>query len=211
MIVLWVLLALVALVVLILFSSVSLDIRWDEEAQIRLRFWFLRFDLLRLLQSPGEEKKKKKQAESAASQGSEKKKKRTAGEFLDFLRFLSRLLKEGFRQLLSRAKIRVNRLELTVAHEEPDRTAILYGLACPAVYQLCETVKRFTRSRIDYRRVAVTSDFTAKSFRARLDLRVSLRVLDFLAVLVKVLALLQEIKISSGGKDYERNSIEASH
>lgn len=219
MIVLWILLILLALILLLLFAPITIILRWNEQLQVKVRFLFITLDVLKLAKGNDKKKENKKKKPSkkqkktpvTTEEAAPQKKKRSLSELLDFIGFLAKLLKEVLQEFFSRLKIRVRKLKIVVAHEEPDRTAMLYGLVCPAVYQLCEIVNHFTRSDIDYNNVFVHSDFSSDKFRAELDLRLSIRIIDLLATGAKALAAFQLLKSNAGGTVHERNSLETSH
>ena len=218
MIVLCVLLGLLSLVLLLLFSSVHLRIRWEEEIKVRIRFWFVSLDLLRLLTPEKESKKKKdkktkpkvKKKEEAVAVPAEKK-KRSFSDWMGFLKFFSRLLGEMIGELVARLRVRVKKLRLTVAASEPSRTALLYGIASPLVYQLCEAVNRFTKSEISYKNVGVYSDFSSDHIKGSADITLSLRLIDLLFIGAPALAILPRMKYFKGGSQNERDPVEASY
>lgn len=209
MIVLYIILAVTAFVVLLLFSSLKLYVKWDESLSLKAGFWFIRLDLLKLIEKkPKENKKSKKQKEKHTENKPEEKKKRSFSDIIGFVKFITKLLKKALKELSAALKIKVNKLDVTVASSSPDKTAMLYGTVCSAVYQLCEVINRFTRSDIAPEKIRIESDFILPDMKAELDIRLSLRVIDIIRTGGIVLLTLTELK---GVDQNERNTLETSH
>ncbi len=211
MIALWIVLAVVAFFVLLLLSSIHLKIRWEDALKVRVRFWFVSLDLLRPRASSKKKKQKKSPKKEKAPPTPSQGQKRSFSDWIGFLKFLLKLFKEVPREFVSRLRIRVKRLRLFVASPQPDQTALLYGAVCPLVYQVCEVANRFTKSEITYQNVGVYSDFCSQKIRGKVDIRLSLRVIDLLFIGARALLFLQELKFLKGGSDNERDPVETSH
>ncbi|MBQ9544866.1 MAG: hypothetical protein IJV00_07055 [Clostridia bacterium] len=196
-----------------LLSRVHLRFVYEEKPKLKLRFWFITLDLKKLLDRPKKEKKKKaekkKKPAPVQENAPEEKKKRSFSETLDSIRFITRLLKKLLKDLFSRLRIRVSALRMSVGASEPHVTALLYGAAQPAVFQLCELASHFLDCRIDYKKVGVYPYFPGAYFDAECDADVSLRIIDALILGLKALKVLITVKTKKGENKDERNTVEA--
>lgn len=206
-----------ALIFLILISKISLRVSFDEKLSVTAGFWFIRVDILKLVSKkrdakPSEEKKKRKKKKPVQTEETAEKKKRSVGELLDFLGFITSLLKELFSKLFDKLFIDIRKLEITVATDDPCRTALLYGAAAPAVYQLTEAAKRFLRCRADYKNIGVRSDFCSAVPKAAVDAVFSLRIAAILSLGLTAVGYLVKMKNETKRRTrHERYPVEAGH
>ena len=213
MIFLQILAALVGLIVLTLASNLHLRICAGDSFAVTVRFWFLRFALTGASPDRKKEKRKTKNKKKPTKQKAvinekKEKKKRTLGDVLGLVRFLTRIFLRLLQILSKVLKIRVKRLYLTVGSDSPDKTAMLYGTYCGAVYSLCECLQRFTRCKLDYKDVAVHTDFLIAKPKVDMDIRLSIRIVRIFSVLFQLLGVLQELKSNQGENNYERDHVE---
>ena len=214
MTVLYILAAVAAFFALILFSRVHLRFVYEGAPKLKIRFWFVSLDLMKLIdrrkKSKKTEKKKKTTASAhKAAPDESKKKKRSFDELIDFVGFITRFLKRLLKELFSRLRIRIRTLRITVGASEPHVTAALYGSASAAVYQLCEAASRFLDCRCDYRGIGISPDFIGASFSAECDADFSVRVADVLSLGSKALKTFVKLKSEKGDTKDERNTVEA--
>jgi hypothetical protein len=195
MIVLYIIAGIVFLISVLLFSSIRLYLSWNDSVGIKLGFWFIKLDLLKLLErKPNPKPKTEKKKKAPVPEKAQEKKKRSFSDILGFVKFITRILKRALKELSAALKIKIKKLDISVATSSPDKTAILFGSVCSAVYQLCEIVNRFTRSEIDPTKIKIHSDFLSQSFKAELDMVISLRIIDIVRTGGSVLLMLTELK-----------------
>lgn len=173
-------LAVLALLALLLFSSVVLTVRLDDDFTLYIRYLFVRIRLY-----PQKEKRAKKEADG----GQTKKKKaerpkkpnpfqRIVEEkgFLEAVGQMCEIAKEvmaRLRQLLRHARIYPLRLEIAAAGEDAAETALTYGGICAAVYPMLGTL--YTLAHVRRFEADIHPDFDGGKSYVRLLAKFRLR------------------------------------
>lgn len=186
MIVLWILLGILALLGLLLMLPFRLHVVYQEDFSVTLRLLGVPIHSYpRKKEAPARRAKKKKQAKRTQEQPLAKStgnKKEPTGVFTFLRRFL-RILLEKCRGYL---RVRVKRIRVSVATEDPAKTAILFGAVNAAVVYLLELLDRY--GNWDGKKRAelwVQPDFTATKTVVDVHLVLSLRVWQMFAILLQ--------------------------
>lgn len=163
--------ALLALVLLLLCLPVFFSFTYDgEQPRARIRVCGIPKTLLPARDKP--EKKKKKKAtekpeepkESRLARLTKEWKQDGLGSLLSAYTELARLAVGTLGKLLRVPILRRVQVHVTVAKEDPDQTALLYGKVCGVLYP-ARTVLQYAM-RIRRAQVAVQPDFLAEQSRA---------------------------------------------
>lgn len=157
MVVLYVVLAVFALLVALLLLPLKLKIEYNSELNFKLTY--CGFNLL----------KSKTLSQSAANEGGTKTEKEgyfaklfREKTFPEFVKFIVQLLKNALstlKYILKYIKIRKFKLSLTVASNDAATTGIYYGVVCATVYAFLEFLE--SNINLSFKKVDVSADFEA--------------------------------------------------
>ena len=182
MIALYILLGVLAAILLVLFSSVSLRVSYTDDLSIYLRFWFLRFKLY------PEKPSKKPDAETKNAQTDKKPSKLKQlidkNGLKDTLSTVFNTVKIILNSLSKISKhIRIRRLKLivTAASENPALTGIEYGALCAVVFPFVKLLQNSTKLNEKGAEVSVKSDFIITEPKFQLHTVIKLRVIYILS------------------------------
>ena len=211
MIVLWILLALLALLAALLFVNVHLIFRYEENATVTLRVLFFRFDAMKLISRFTQDRKKAKaeKAVSVTETALEPKKKRKFDPvgFAEFLLHITEVVGKAIREHFSHMTVNLKKLCVRIGTEDAATTALLCGGAIQAANGLCALLQRFSRFRCDSRNLSISPDFTSETSSFSLHLDLASKPVFLIAVLIRAYFRFFE------GKENKnvRNSAETSH
>ena len=150
---LWIVLAVLAFIILLLFCPAVLTASYEETLQAKIRYLFVSYQI-----APPKEKKPKKkkrakqaeerQAEKEAPQESKIKqliKEQGLSGFLRLMKELTVLAAGAARDILKH--VRISRLEIdaTVAGEDAADTAVKFGQACSGIYTAAGMITALTK------------------------------------------------------------------
>lgn len=190
---LYILGGLIALIALILFLPIRINILVDEKEdlivevrilgylyeripektkRVRLSDYSPRAMERRRRKEQKKASKKKKHApantEPSASLFSMPKKTAPLG---DQLRFAAEFIRVALKRTLSHARIRVNHVILTIGSDDAAKTALLCGAASTALAGLAEVLDTYSHLHIRHTdRFGVTPNFTSEECHARVDI-----------------------------------------
>ncbi len=193
MIVLYILLGILALIFLLLLMPLHLNLDYDEELSVRLRYLFLVFRLY-----PQKEKKSKKigrpEARKAEKKLGKKKKDEHSslpsfgemlkedgpGAVISYLSELTKIAATAARKLLH--VLVADRLELRmqIVGEDAADTAILFGKICAGVYPALSVLQGIIRTK--RRQVEIAPDFSGEKTQVRFRVRLHAMPLRLLVV-----------------------------
>ncbi len=158
---------------------VKVDVLWEEDPAVTLRYLFLKFKLLPPPQKPKAKKKKDKKQEEAPKKKAEKPKESTLQRLMEYAELLPPLLGSAARQagfVLKRIILTDTRLEVVVAEENACLTGIRYGQVNAAVYTAYGAVRQVLRVRQRRVQIEIRPDFLSQqgsvSFCCRLKVPV---------------------------------------
>ena len=202
MILLYIFGGIVALLILILLTPITVDVRVKDELSVFLKIWFVKIKLTPKKEKPiklsdfkiarfrrrrlkeqkkylleEQKKKSKKKLESEKKEKSEKPQyslKENVRYGIDLMRLavLTALKKFG-----KHLRISLYHLRVTVGGDEPDKTAITYGCICQGVSYLTNIFDRHLNMKYPGRtenRIYVGADFSAE--KTKIDLHIAFRI-----------------------------------
>lgn len=185
---------------MILILPVTLSIRLDEAGRLRLRLHTLGIALYR------SEKKQRRvrlshyskramaRRERVEARRQRKKAKRASehptptpppdkAPLTDKISFITDLSTTLLHHTLSRARVRIDRMAITVGSTDAAKTAILCGVLSPALAFLLETLEQFSHLHIAKDApVGVAPDFTSEHTRADIRLHFRLHVAHLVCI-----------------------------
>lgn len=190
----------IALSVLLVLSTITFIFKYKNNFSLRVKLWFLNLDITKILSRPKKEKTPKILHFSGESFGkiyetkspktnkkanrsvqaenhpalSQKQNKKSVFEVLDLLRELISDASEPFGKC---AHLKVKKLHITAASENPDTTAIMFGHLNTAAGAVMLVAQKFEKLDVCNGAIGVYSDFlaTKPSLDADIELKVKTR------------------------------------
>lgn len=196
-----ILLVVAFLLLLVLFSRIRICIKYNDAILVFLQFFFLRFTLypkekkinLKEFSAKGINKKlkkdsviiEKKKASESKKRGNKDKKKKLAG-VVETLELVSELLTQIVGRFLKYLRIKAARVRVTVATDDAAKTALQYGLAVQAVQYILTILENVTNFSVEKNgEISVDCDYCSEKPIIDLDISLSIRVWQFLALLLR--------------------------
>lgn len=146
--VLYILSALIILVLLLLILPINLIFSYKDKVGVRVRALFFTVDLLKLL-----EKSKKNNKQKVPEHKTEKtapKRKNTFGDFMAFIDLIKSTAKMLGENISSGLEIYVKKLDVVIASDSADKTALMYSSVTNAVAILLELLPNIV-SKLHYK------------------------------------------------------------
>ncbi len=164
--------AIAILLTLVLSLRLSIRIKYNESFTYVLRYGPIRLDKF----ITG--KKKSKTKKKGKSQKGEKKQK---PPLLETISLISDIVKAFSSKFFTNVNVKLARIIVTVAGEDPAKTAVKYGLTCQACAFLVEILKRQTKYSLAQNAVTqIEADFTAKKSKTDIDIKLSVSTFTLL-------------------------------
>ena len=214
MIFLYIFLSLIAIVLLLLLLPIRLHLTLTDGGDLRVR---ASLSILSLYRHPEketpfrlakyspraiaarqrkEQRRLKKQQKKAAKKPIQKKTtpakapslRTKINKITQTLSLISSLIDALHERLFRATHVHVYRLVVHVGSDDAAKTALLYGVVCPAATLLLETLHQCTNLHVHHpTQMQIAPDFTSDRFRAELDLRLDLRVVHALTLGIRAL------------------------
>ncbi len=182
-----------------LIAPIKVRIRYISEPNVYFRYLFFKYTVLpekkqrkdgffkkfikKIL--PKKHKKKKKTAEVEAS---DKKSERSISDMLDFLSYITDFLRHILKGFFKRLKIKVAKINITVATGDAAKTAIMYGVTSQAVSYLLEILSNVTNLKRSFKsEINVLSDFISDESKMELDIKLYYRPIWAIGLLFSTL------------------------
>lgn len=186
------------LLLLLLLIKVRLNVVYDGEPTVRLKYLFLTFTLYPKKEKVKKAKKTKKQ--KTVKKSSEPKKKKDIRRMFSFYKeIVTEVILPASSRLLEKLTVRVNSLKVTVASDNAAETAILYGVAsggCAMLFELLSQISNFSSASRDDVYIGCRYDTDETTCKADIELR--LRALFAITSLLPPLMRYLEIKEEFG-------------
>ena len=204
MIALYVILAILAAILLlllfVLFSPLWVRVKYSERLEVYAGLSFIKIKLV-----PGKEKKekkikKKKAAKKEAKENKEKEKnenpqeskteeapdsEKKKGSVKDTLTLVLDIAKSVLEMMGKKAKIRVNRLSVSVSKPDAADTAIQFGICNGLVSTFLAFTSNFGKSEIKGENISVVPDFVSGKSTIEADITLSAKTVSILLSLLK--------------------------
>lgn len=213
MIALWVLLAILALFLFLLFVPIHIVFQYRERAIVTAKILFFRFDAMKLFRYLSRDRAGKEQSENSHPSPKQKEKNANLNKkvdplgFVEFLLRIARVIVLALKEHLKRMKINLKELYVSIGTDDAAKTALIYGGAIQAANALCVLLQRFSCFRCDNRYLVISPDFTCEKSRFSIHLDLTVRLFFVIGVLLRAYFRLFERKEMNN----ERNSVETSH
>jgi len=192
MTVLYIILGLLALILLLLFCSLSITVDYDNKLSVKLGFLGMRFNLMKKKKKEKKKEKKgdNKKAKSKPKEPSPLETKWKEKNFMGKVRFVIEIMREVVPQLkymLSHTRVRGLRLDIRVANPDAAKTAVEYGNVCSLLYPFLSWLQGFLD--ISMKKVNVTAAFGEEKCSAKLHFKVKIRVIILLITAFKLIKI----------------------
>lgn len=215
MIFLYILLGILILLILFFQSSVRFYISYTDEFTFVIRYLFLKFDILKMMdkfsekeKKPRKERKKKKSKKIKEDEQENKKgvfssmiKDKGVMGLLNFLKDLSSTALGTIWEIFLRINCKDFNLKLQIAGEDSAATAINYGYVCSIVFTMCAFLQN--NIKIKQSNVSVIPAFhleeTAVAFEANFKLKVGYVIKPIFRKGIKFIIGLIKNNIKTGG------------
>lgn len=192
MIVLYIILAIVALVCVVLGMRVSLNIIYEEELIVFLRIFFIKIQLMPEKSKKLKKKKQKKKKEAVAIRNSSEPKPRGLVDNIKLIREIISLLFKDFSHHLH---VKLAKIHIRVATPDAAQTALLYGLVGTAVEGLIAVIDKITNlDKIKEHAIYVEPDFLSDKSKVAINIRLSISGLGAIIVLLKTVFNYEKLK-----------------
>lgn len=181
------------------FIPVRLRIKYDEKPSVYFRYLFFKYTVL-------PEKKSEKRSFSkrvfeklfkGKHKKPEKKKKtgQTETDKLDFIKFITELLTDVSRKFLSHLKIKLSVVNITVATDDPAKTAITYGLFSQATAYFLEILDNIVKVKRGFKSdINVYADFLGSETTMKIDVSLYYRPIRAIGLIFTSLLLFMKRK-----------------
>ena len=186
--VVYVLLAVVALVLLLLSLPVVGRITYDGELTVYARILGIRVTLYPEEQEKTEPQTKRRTKKKKPSKLQELKELLRQDDVAGTLRFIgdvAKLVKRAAGRFLRAVTVTHLQLQMLIATGDPADTAQLYGQVCGVLYPALETIAYYVRIR--RRQVRVEPNFLLDKSQARFDIRLRISLWRLIGVIVTLL------------------------
>ena len=200
MIALYILGALALLIFLLLFSSVSVSCRIDDDVKVKIRYLFIKFNL------PKHRKSKKSQAKNTPKKQTKSnyikqliEQNGLLGAIKELLFIVKTILSRGFKMA---HHIRVKRFNMlvTAASDDPAKTAVEYGALCSIVFPALSGFQSMMKWNDRKTEVVVNSDFCTDKPTLFIDFKIKLRLYFIVIAGLSVILALVKRKIANTPK-----------
>ncbi len=201
MIWLWIIAAVAALILLVLFSNVRIYIIYDKDLYSYYRvFWFIKEPLYpekgpeKYISAKRIKKRRKKLHKKRTKRLNDKKD--TIGEVFtdvkDMVKELLELIYIILKKFLGRVRIRVRKLDITVASDDAASTALTYALVCDSLNVLIDMLSNTDRINCKFGKLDCRCDYTDTQFTAEVDILIKVRIIQVIRVLFD--SMMEQIK-----------------
>ncbi len=175
----WVLGGLGLLLTVVLAASVRVDIAWEEDLTLTLRYLFIKMQIMPQAEEKPKAKKKAAKEKPPEKKKAEKPKESSLQRLMEYAELLPPLLVSAARQarfVLRRIVVAEAALRVVVAEEDACQTGIRYGQVNAAVYPAYGVIRQVLRVRERRVQLELRPDFTSQqgsvAFRCRLKIPV---------------------------------------
>ena len=190
MIFLWIILALILLVVFVLLLRVRLIFDFHEKATITIQILWFRFDANQLIDkfltkdNSNTQDTNVKQSKSAV----QKKRNNRPGDLLGFIEFLLHIadvLSGALKDYLSKTKVYLKELHVSIGTDDAARTALACSGAVQAANGLCAVLQHYSKFRCDPDNLSISPDFLSDKSKFSLHLTLSSTIVHLIGVYLR--------------------------
>lgn len=206
MIFLYILLGILAVLLLFLFSGIRVVFEYNEEIKVKIGIWFFSFNIFKYIEKHGNKPKKqkvKKEKEKPVKAEKKETKKRSVS---DFIKFVTHIAKEAAARFLNVIKIDLKYLYLSVASDEAEKTALLYGSLSAGAAVLLDVLKSFLKFRYNPEKIKIEPDFTKSEIEFKTKIVLKTTPIKGIIAVIYIFRLMMKEK---GGTRNERTTVKA--
>ncbi len=194
MIALYILGAFALLIFLLLFSSVSVSCRVDDDVKVKIRYLFLKFNLPKHRKKSKAKTSQKKQAKpSYIKQLIEQN--GLLGAIKELLFIVKTILSRGM-NLAHHIRVKRFNMVVTAASDDPAKTAVEYGALCSVVFPALSGFQSLMKWNDRKTEVLVNSDFCAEKPTLFIDFKIKLKLFFIVKAGLSVIWALTKRKIA---------------
>ena len=184
---LYVLLALFLIIFLILMIRIRFLVGYAEKTKVVLKVLFFKLDLLN--RKKKEKKPKKGDAKGQKKKEKQKKEPKEKGEGMiaspsDVIKLVQNVALGLLKKFYGHLRVDSSHIDITVATDDPSKTAIIYGAVCPAVYSLTEALYKNKGKKSGEFFASVVPDFCTENSRFDIYIQLSITVWQILSCLM---------------------------
>ena len=200
MLALYIIAGLTALISALLLLPVCITVKYDGDAEVKLRYLFFKLSLM----PPKTEKVKKAQEELEEYKEEKKFLKNFIGKysFTGAIKEICEIIKVLFNRaawLFKKLKFRDLYLDISVAGPNAAFTAIEYGAVCAAVYPMLAFVA--ANADMKTKSIDIVPDYNAKESKLLFDTKIKCKLIWAIIAMVSVINVLVKREIISINKN----------
>lgn len=182
----WIILSIVLILAVLLSCSVAVTVAIKDEVRIWVGAFGIRFPLELNGEKAEKPVKRKKVKTKDADSHEDKSKpdKKSLGETVEFALMLLKSIVPSAVRLASHIRFASVRIDVTVAEDDADRTAIEYGAVSAGIYNLLATLDQLFTLRV--KSVDVQPDFVSGESKYDIFFRAKLRFWNILTAAIGI-------------------------
>lgn len=209
MIPVYILSGLLGLILLLLFSNVTLKISFYDDFKVSVGFWFLNFKVY-----PEKPKKQKPKEVKKVTKEKPKSKlkqlieKNGLKDTLSTIFNTVKIILNALNKIASHIRIRRLKLYVTAASGDPALTGVEYGALCAVVFPFIKFLQDFVKLNERGADVSVKSDFLADKPKFELRTVIKLRVIYILKFGISALIQLVKENIVKLNEEPKTNAVQ---
>lgn len=199
----WIIIAaVIALILLALYSDVRIYIIYDDKelySYYRV-FWFIKQPLYpekgpeKYISAKKIKKRRKKLHKKRTKRLTDKKD--SIGEVFtdvkDMVKELLELIYIILKKFIGRVRINVRKLDITVSSDDAAATALTYALVCDTLNVLVDMLTSTDRINCNFKKLDCRCDYTDTEFKAEVDILIKIRIIQVMRALLD--SMMEQIK-----------------
>ena len=185
MIFLWIFLAVLFLILALLLTPIHLIFQYPAKSNVSFRIFCFRFDGAELFKKIFLKDEELSAEASKSNRKPKKKKGKSSADllgFVDFLIHLTDVICESILEFLSKAKVDLKELKISIGSDDAAKTALLTTGVHQAANVLCAVLHRFSKFRCNSKKMMISSDFLSEKSDFSLHLDISCTVIHIIRV-----------------------------
>ena len=185
-----------AIILLLFFVTLITDLcfvfEYQEKFSFRVRVWFISVKGEKLLSLFGSENETNMPQEPPAS--ATPKQKRSPSDIIELISFIIDFIKSALGEFARYAKLKLCKIKILIATDDPAQTAVVYGVASTALYTALEFFDSFLNVKKSYKSIGVAPDFTSNECKLDMKIILKFKIIYLLLAFVHLLPKLAEAK-----------------
>lgn len=185
MVALYIIVAVLALIVALLFLNFSLVFELNETFSFKMKVFIFNFNAEKFISLFTSEKKEQKINEQVKE--IKKKKKTTLPELLDVVLDVFNLVRLLLAEIIKYARLKLCYIDVKVATDDAAETALIYGSVSGAIYSAVELLDAFLNVKKNYKKINIYPSFSETKPKIKLKIILSVKPIHVIFTAMHVL------------------------